>query len=257
MSSLPVELQREIFEIAMRSNQKDAALKLKLSLVAHHVHFWVDTVFYETVTILSDASGTKFVKLIDSKPSGFFGPVVKSLLMMSVRAPSCARILSTCPGIHSLAWWVREDPTPALSNIVSRLPLQRLVLAFKYLTFFIGVLPPPIWLSTLTHLETSVSFDADLEQLRLVPGLTHISLYAPQDRCPQIVVDNCPNLRILVIIAGRHAPAPVSEALVDPRIVVEPDSDEFVDDWEAAQFGLPNMWTRAEDVLTERLPAPE
>ncbi|KAJ6520386.1 hypothetical protein C8R45DRAFT_59175 [Mycena sanguinolenta] len=256
MSDLPVELQREIFELAVRSNHKDAALKLNLSLVAHHVHCWVDTVFYETVTILSHASGTKFVKIIDSKPPGFFGRVVKSLLMMSVRASSCARILSTCTGIQSLAWWVGEDPTLALSVTVSQLPLQRLVLASKYLTFFTAALPPPIWLATLTHLETGVSSDADLKELRLFPRLTHVALYGPQDHCAQMVVDNCPSLRILVIIPGRHAPAAASAvSLVDPRIVIEPDSDEFVDDWEAAQFGLPNLWTRVEGVLMERLAA--
>ncbi len=37
---LPPELQREIIELAVRSGHKDVQLKLKLSLVAHHVHFW-------------------------------------------------------------------------------------------------------------------------------------------------------------------------------------------------------------------------
>ncbi|KAF7337722.1 hypothetical protein MSAN_02245800 [Mycena sanguinolenta] len=264
MSDIPTELQREIFELAVRSNHKDAALKLKLSLVAHHVHFWVDTVFYETVTILRDASGTKFLKLIDSKAPGFFGPVVKALLMMDVGALSCARILSSCTGVQSFAWWVMEDPTPALSA-VSQLALQRLVLEFRHFISFAAALPPPIWLATLTHLETGIvddvkRSDADLEQLRLFPHLTHVSLYAPKrsDSYAQMVVDNCPNLHILVMILGNHAAASGTAASrVDSRVVVRivpPDSTEgdIIDDWEAAHLGLPNPWTHAEDILNER-----
>ncbi|KAF7373490.1 hypothetical protein MSAN_00558900 [Mycena sanguinolenta] len=257
MSNLPVELQREIFEIAVRSNYKDAALKLKLSLVAHHVHFWVDTVFYEIVMILGEASGAEFVELIDSKPSGFFGPVVKSLLLIGVGASICARILSKCTGIQSFAWWVlgRDDPTLA----ASQLPLQRLGLAFRDLAFLIAAHPPPIWLATLTHLETSISerSDGDLKQLRLFPRLTHVSLYAPKhsDSYAQMVIDNCPNLQILGMTLGtRDAAVATAVSLADSRIVVVlPDSiNRPFEDWEAAHFGLPNLWTRAEDVLTER-----
>lgn len=37
---LPIELEREIFQLALRSNRDDAAVKLALSLVARRVQFW-------------------------------------------------------------------------------------------------------------------------------------------------------------------------------------------------------------------------
>ncbi|KAJ6520384.1 hypothetical protein C8R45DRAFT_1086248 [Mycena sanguinolenta] len=256
MPNLPVELQREIFEIAVRSNHKDASLKLNLSLVAHYVHLWVDTVFYKMVTILCDASGTKFLELIHSKPPGFFGPVVKSLLLVGVRAPSCARILSTCTGVQSLAWWALDN-APLVLSAVSQLPLQRLVVGYKNLIIFTAALPPPVWLTTLTHLDTSAPsrFDGDLNRLGRLPRLTHVSLFAPNDTVfhAQTVVDSCPNLQILVMPLDKYrAATPVS--LVDSRIVgvVSDSADGFIGDWEAAHFGLPNSWTRAEDVLIER-----
>ncbi|KAJ7719203.1 hypothetical protein B0H16DRAFT_1607271 [Mycena metata] len=65
MACLPPELQREILEIAIRINSRDAAVKLHLSLVAHRFHSWVDQVFYESVTIGSSQSADKFLKLVD------------------------------------------------------------------------------------------------------------------------------------------------------------------------------------------------
>ncbi|KAJ7242583.1 hypothetical protein B0H12DRAFT_1236715 [Mycena haematopus] len=254
--SLPAELQREIVELAIRSNHRDAALKLNLSLVAYHVHYWVDRVFYEVVTIWNDTSGDKFLKLVDSKPPGFFGPVVKTLFLADLRASSYARILSTCTGIRSLAWWIYKDIPALVLPPASQLPLRRLALGFQNVAHIIALPTPPAWLATLTHLDLSFMSDieaSDLEQLDRLPRLTHLALYAvqPSTAHAKVAFANCPNLQLLVMF-GNDMPTATETDFDNSRVVVAPFPPNPIKDWEAAHFGLPDMWTRAEAVLEKR-----
>ncbi|KAJ7750312.1 hypothetical protein B0H16DRAFT_1550260 [Mycena metata] len=104
MPSLPPELQREIVETAVRMHHEDAAVKLKLSLVAHHFHFWVDRVFYESVTITSTRGADKFLKLLDLKPAGFFAAAVKALNIWGLDDTQTIKVLTTCSGVQILSY---------------------------------------------------------------------------------------------------------------------------------------------------------
>ncbi|KAF7337728.1 hypothetical protein MSAN_02246400 [Mycena sanguinolenta] len=262
-SSLPPELQREIFEIAVWLNHADAAVKLNLSLVASHVHVWVDQVFYQLVSIWDDASADKFIKLVvKSKPADFFAVVVKTLIMFGVRASShaTARILRMCSGIQSLFLWTPDIPGPHITSSVRQFPLQRLALTFRNVVSILTGPTPPTWLASVTHLRTTItSVDqiSDLNHLHRLPCLTHVAL-AGLTVGPlhiETVCSSCPNLRVLVLLLRPTARLPVLAAAMlesypsDPRVIISPGRFK---DWEYAHFGLPDMWTHAEDFLANR-----
>ncbi|KAF7347337.1 hypothetical protein MVEN_01489300 [Mycena venus] len=59
---------------------------------------------------------------------------------------------------------------------------------------------------------------------------------------------------LVLVILDQEPPATavMGPYSFDPRIVVEGTPAEAVEDWEAALYGLPDMWTRAERVVAER-----
>ncbi|KAJ6520349.1 hypothetical protein C8R45DRAFT_954867, partial [Mycena sanguinolenta] len=264
---LPLELQREIFEIAILSSRsRDAVLKLNLSLVAHRVHFRVDSVFYEILKISGEESAKKFLRLVDLKPAGFFTAVVKTLFLFdphwhtSRSAFPAARVLSVCGGVQSLAWWSGEMTVLPLSS-ASQIPLRRLSTRFGN----IATLPAPSgWLSGITHLTLipglfTASRAPELKFLKHFPRLTHVALlvFIPDPSHADVVCDSCPNLQVSVITrADPNGHLAVANQFRDSRVVVVMVVMQFppnlVEDWEGAHFGLPDIWTRAQDVLAER-----
>jgi len=257
MPDLPPELQREIFETAVRLNRRDAALKLRLSLIAHHVHSWVDSAFYESVDIDQNRSADKFLNLVDLKPHGFFATAVKTLLLDGLRAASAVRILSLCTGVQSFAVWNRSSflDTTFLLHL-STLSLHRLSMPCAYLANVVTAAEPPTWLASLTHLDIAFHRElttSDLEKsLKQLPCLTHVALYEPRNSThAQVVCTSCPVLEVLVLLRPGSDDIP-ADAFDDSRIVLIEYPSDPVDDWEAAHFGLPCMWTRAERVVVER-----
>ncbi|KAF8204335.1 hypothetical protein K438DRAFT_1964684 [Mycena galopus ATCC 62051] len=255
-SSLPLELQREIFELAVRSSNRDAALKLNLSLIAHHVHFWVDRVFYELVTISSPASADRFLNLIDSKPPGFFATVVKTLLLYDVEAAfssQAARILSACDRVQWLLLLVGDMPA-FCSALHRQLPLRfrRLYTRLQDVAALIAIPASPAWLSGITHLGLgtgSMTNSSDLEILKKLPRLTHVALWAIDVKLShaETACASCPHLQILVMLCFNMGDAPLDSRVVLERITVGPSED-----WEDAHFGRSDIWTRAEGVVAER-----
>jgi len=252
--NLPAELQREIFEIAVRLNHQDAALKLNLSLVAQHVRFWVDWVFYEMVTIVGPKSADKFFELVDLKAPGFFAIAVKTLLLSSLPADYAVRVLSFCAGVQSLAFWTWHFPTLALPPI-SQLPLRRLSVRFCLADIITGA-PPPLWLSSLTHIDIAFfrASKSYVEKLGRLPSLTHVALYSAGPPLAEVVCASYPNLRVLVILSDSHITqaATTVACSFDPRIVVTLLPADPIEDWEAQHCGLSDMWTCAERVVAER-----
>ncbi|KAJ7157150.1 hypothetical protein C8R46DRAFT_1293620 [Mycena filopes] len=181
---LPPELQREIFETAIRTNHGDigdAELKLNLSLVAHHVHLWVDSVFYRAVTIRHSPDAIRFLTLADSKPADFLAKTVKVLILGPVRPKDATRLLHACRGVESLAFhWKKYYNAPLP---VDQLPLlRRLWLRCDNVgrAYYGNELRPSIYLTTLTHLD--LAYTRHLQDmpdlaaiLKRLPGLTHVS----------------------------------------------------------------------------------
>ncbi|KAF7347342.1 hypothetical protein MVEN_01489900 [Mycena venus] len=250
---LPPELQCEIFEIAVRSNRKNAALKLSLSLVAQHVHFWIDRVFYQSVTIRSRSNADKFLKLVDLKPPGFFATTVKTLLFTT--HPSELQrisILSACTGVQSLAVWNTILRSETLLQI-SQLSLRRLCISIKYVPAILAASTR----SRITHLDLAFQLETPeylVGDLRQLPCLTHVAMDI--DASPSIakaVCESCPNLQVLLILDYKPpAAAAIDSYSFDSRIVVEESPSDLVEDWEAAPYGFPDMWTHAERVVADR-----
>ncbi|KAJ7508531.1 hypothetical protein B0H11DRAFT_1902151 [Mycena galericulata] len=264
MPSLPYELECEIFELAVRLNPQNASLKLNLSLVARRVSCWVDLVFYEYVSITSKLNAKKFLKLIRSKPPGFFATTVKALcLVYTVTAALAFEILSECTGVRCLACWVDQRRLPEFTLLVNPLPLDRLSIDFGH---FLALPTLSTCLSTLTHIHISFWHPlttSDISQLAegisRLPRLTHVALaldsdYRTDPRAVERVTSSCPSVQIFVIASDKDADYQklAKDYSFDARIVVP---SHFLNprlDWEAANFGQENMWTYAERVIAQR-----
>ncbi|KAJ7045039.1 hypothetical protein C8F04DRAFT_522082 [Mycena alexandri] len=266
---LPPELQREIFEIAMKLNHEDAEVKLNLNLVADHVHFWVDHAFYRVVEISDSDSAAIFLTLVNSKPQNFFATAVKVLLLMSslrTTEMQIAQILHACRGVESLAFWAPDYNSP-LPLLVGKLPLRRLSLEFPNLVNTLGESTLPVWLSGLTHLDLAWELRVKVSDLsgtlQQLTGLTHIALDGrlSQAAHARAVTESCPALQVLLIVEAEEEGEGVFQSgeitkaySFDHRIVLvfrEPPS--IARDWVAPYFGLDDMWASAEHVIAERL----
>ncbi|KAJ7157140.1 hypothetical protein C8R46DRAFT_1293591 [Mycena filopes] len=262
---LPAELQREIFEIAIRSphtnNEVKVDLKLSLSLVARHVLHWVDLVFYESVSV---EQADKFLRLIDAKPPGFFSTTVKSLLIEPLLSDEqTAGILSACSGIESLAFWgtIMWGQIPEFPRLVNELPLRRLSAKFFHLATSIAFDPPPGWLQSLTHLDIGFAKPLMLnasasivDAVTRLPRLTHLALFFLLSRATVAAVSKaCPGLQVLVVIFDWNIIIPHARYAQDPLIaVVRRPADSAREDWEAGHFGLPDTWTCGEAIVAEQ-----
>ncbi|KAJ7508520.1 hypothetical protein B0H11DRAFT_31879 [Mycena galericulata] len=183
MPILPSELQREIFEIALRFDLRDTALMLNLSLVARRVQFWVGLFFYKTVKIRSEKSADKFLALIAKKPPGFFAVAVQKLcIVYGVPAPQTLAILSECTGVTQLACftniWMEDSPEHPL---LSRPALNQLWIEYNH--FMEISAAPSTGHSNLTHLYLLISdraLPSDISSLTKIlnrlPRLRHVSL---------------------------------------------------------------------------------
>ncbi|KAJ7150245.1 hypothetical protein C8R46DRAFT_499882 [Mycena filopes] len=277
MPLLPIELQREIVEIAVRANPKNRALQLDLSLVAHHVHFWVEQILHESVTIDNGQSLLDFLDLVASKPADFFATAVKLLnVSYTTEASQAASFLALCPQVQVLVFHPRTHlattvPPPHLD----RLPLRRLCIPREvFATIMRSPNSEPTWLSTLTHLDigfivsglSSAVTVQLVDSLRLsrLPRLTHVALWisAANPVLAGAICTSCPSLRVLAMCQDGAAPRidyypdfteDQAAYVFDLRIVVVGLTDlEDSGRWDAARLGRPDFWTRAEGVVDRR-----
>ncbi|KAJ7721483.1 hypothetical protein B0H16DRAFT_1335246 [Mycena metata] len=263
MPNLPFELEREIFELAFRGDRQNSNLKLAFCMVARRVRVWIDLIFYAMVTIRDDGRAGRFLSLVDSnlKPPTFFSAVKILYLGAFVSAPKACRILASCPAVELFTFWVNCDAHPESSNLIGRLPLRRLSLELNHISRLPAT--PGTWLSSLNHLYIIVWSDDNILELlltiRRLPHLTHVAVdfgFAPVSaEHIAVVCSSCPSLRVLVIIADSNSNPQHIEEENDYRVVAQkqPEEEDFLADWEAQYFGLPDMWSRAEATIEERL----
>jgi len=267
--SLPPELQREIFENAVRLNHKDVAVKRNLSLVAHHVQLCI---FYKLVLISNRESEDRFMKLIDLKPPGFFATAVRTLLLSYFSSvPRLFTVLSACAGVQWLALWIGNIPVLGLGP-VGPLPLNRLSTSLACIRTIMRAPTAPTLLARVTHLDVAfatwnTTSEIDVKILKQFSRLTHVALDSKMvgPAHAKVVSASCPNLKVLLILFAESISADRIEAyLFDPHVLVQaypaPPGTIYsvnrrtdrAEDWEAAHFGRPNMWTSAERVVVER-----
>ncbi|KAF7352750.1 hypothetical protein MVEN_01241300 [Mycena venus] len=261
MPELPPELEREILvELVFKADRQNLNLKLTLCLVARRVQFWIDSIFYEVVSLTSQRSAVKFLTLVRSneKPPGFFTVVKRLCLTVAVKAVTAFGILGVCTAVEALACWVDFYPEPDLPVLISRLPLRRLSIEFHHFSRI--PLNPSTWLSSLTHLElfTWLALSApDLSRLAHLPCLTFVAVnnvHMSKELVAEVRT-SCPRLQALVLL---QRPNEIRRPYLrmaqnDPHIVVQEQSRNPVQDWEAAHFGYPDMWSRAEASMVASL----
>ncbi|KAJ7721478.1 hypothetical protein B0H16DRAFT_1386223 [Mycena metata] len=261
MPNLPFELEREIFELAFRAGRRNANLKLAFCMVARRVQVWIDLIFYAMVTIRDDHRAGQFLCLVDSKlkPPAFFSAVKVLCLPSYVSAQNACRILAACPAVERLALWIDcdSDTHQEFSSLIGGLPLRRLSLELNHISRVPAT--PGTWLSNLTHLYIIVWAHSTLLELlptiRRLPHLTHIALdfgfASPSAEHTAVVCSSCPSLRVLVVRVN-DIRQQIEKDANDYRVVAQ-NWHEPIADWEAPCFGLPDVWSRAEAAIEERL----
>ncbi|KAF8210698.1 hypothetical protein K438DRAFT_1808048 [Mycena galopus ATCC 62051] len=238
--SLPLELEKEIFELCALSRRVSIP---KLMLVAQHVKQWVEPLLYRTILLGVDLPGVPILSyhivpsIISRKPPAFFHRVVRHLLAHGSTHHDPARelgmILRLCTGVEILYADFKSMP-PSSSHMFSRLTYLHLVVRLDEnmdsVQAFVAAL------STLTHL--SFSFDM-YENDESVFVMIHRML------------ESSPLLRVLVIfddsiISWAHkVPSHVRR---DVRFMLMPGRDLFAD-WYA---GGANHWSDAETFIVKR-----
>ncbi|KAF7336819.1 hypothetical protein MVEN_02117800 [Mycena venus] len=270
MPELPPELEREIFELAFKPNNRNVALKLTLCLVARRVQFWIDRLFYEMVTIAHQRNADKFLSIVhsNSKPAGYFTVVKRLCIIYGISGATARDILSACPSVEALGCWVDKndsswrDPDSGLFLLISRLPLRRLSIEASLFSSIPATLSST-WPSTLTHLDLfplGKFPTSELSRLAHLPRLTHVCLHTNRNvgvGHVAMVCSNSPQLQVLILLGGSIYPPDSSDPHQhDSRIVVQDNwmkSFGPVEDWEASYLGLSDMWTRAEATVAQRV----
>ncbi|KAF9077367.1 hypothetical protein BDP27DRAFT_1413783 [Rhodocollybia butyracea] len=258
LQDLPIELERDIFEIAARMDLQTA---LNLSLVCRQLKDWTQPLVYEMVT-LGTGDIELFLRTMEMFPPDFFARCVKRLCLTVSIVPLHARtILQACTGITSLACWVDFiDSEPNTLSPFGQLfyPLRLRHLSIETAHFRRLELHECTWIHTLTRLDL-IFWRRDsllISELHLLPALTHLALFIQHKDVENgltYILSVVPALQVLCLVVDdvdlEYYEHNVNQ--IDLRVVymTRPGS---VRDWEAAYRGLPDMWSRAEDIVAER-----
>ncbi|KAJ6462909.1 hypothetical protein C8R45DRAFT_1220414 [Mycena sanguinolenta] len=262
MTTLPVELEREIFEICALSQPTCIP---KLMLVAKHVKDWVERVFYRTILLGAFIAGVPLLphrivpSIISHKPPAFFHCVVRHLLAFTSRYPArkLEMILRLCTGVENL--WISTVPE-TLILLVESLPLKHLSAPFESM-------PPPTsqMFSRLTHLRLAVHLDENMDSVWAfvvaLPTLTHLSfsfdMYQHEGPVFPMVLqvsESSPTIQVLIIFTdsmmlwANRVPPDVRR---DIRFVLMPYRDLVADWFAGVQHGT-DYWSDAEAFIAKR-----
>ncbi|KAJ6578008.1 hypothetical protein B0H19DRAFT_1122092 [Mycena capillaripes] len=272
--ALPVELQREIFEIAAQDHPRSIP---RLILVAQCVKSWVEPFLYRTIiTSLPDPglyANTRNALsihpiiymitlrlILQQKPPSFFRDSVRNLYLAGPDLEDSKLVLSSCREVENL--WLNSKFTilPDLLPLVEDLPLKRF---YGHICPLFGSYDSPEKIdfthrlfSHITHLSL---FDnpraADPEiwcKVILIPHLTHLSFLSSRFHAIWLrVLQQCPSLRLLVGIAMISELPHADELKKDPRFVLM-YCREIIRDWQIGAYTGVDYWSRAEEFAAKR-----
>ncbi|KAJ7156668.1 hypothetical protein C8R46DRAFT_1114829 [Mycena filopes] len=251
----PLELEREIFELAGESNP---SMLPTLMRVCRRVSTWVKPLLYRVIVVESmpkrDATLSALELAIQLEP----GLVRKAVRHLYLHNPDdTARnigVLSACSGVTNLLLGGVFDPDLAPS--LRGMQLQKLAIQPASPGLPLG--PEDSMFKTLTHLDLLTEYydedDSDdtwerWKSLASLPALTHLCL------CDVLalgiltpVLAGCPKL--LVVIAVTEV-KPLTENNTDPR-VVRTWGEGHLHDWQLGARGGQDMWARAEMFVTQK-----
>ncbi|KAJ7195759.1 hypothetical protein GGX14DRAFT_376659 [Mycena pura] len=261
---LPIELEREIFEISAIRHPEIAPVLLR---VARRVFIWIEPLLYRVMRVgKSRRRAAAFLKATKTKPPAFFAASVRALCFDNYcdwSVDEARNVLKLCRGVTNFAATDRFY-TPAMLPVLATMRIQRLdvCLAALFGSFEATHFTHPLF-SRITHLTMGERLSSVEEHiyanLRTLPALTHLCLHSvvsPTTCTLELLLTDCVRLELLVVLweqlsivsATRMA---ANTPLRDVRLVVGVYSHCWVD-WNTGAAGLPNLWTRAENVVAQR-----
>ncbi|KAH6902028.1 hypothetical protein BKA70DRAFT_1308060 [Coprinopsis sp. MPI-PUGE-AT-0042] len=272
-SSLPLELQAHIFELATDLDYTNAP---NLSLVSRSATNWVHPRMFHTVAVQSPTT----LRSIQLKPPEFLRLHVKRLCLSlhSISMEEARQILSIYTGVVDLAFWlawpfesggttIDETLKTSLAHAISQLPLQRVELPYEQLLQIErGSLQTgsslPGWCTTLTHLEVIYWSFSYTEEHLLIPLLQHLAclthlciawaFFVPGVH-EQLDIASFLELRPLlqVVLVESEQVSEDHTPISDIRIVYSSGSDKPVEEWENRGRSV-SKWTLAEEEVARR-----
>ncbi|KAJ7176149.1 hypothetical protein C8R43DRAFT_1197718, partial [Mycena crocata] len=255
---LPVELEREIFELAAEVRPLEVS---SLLLVARRVKIWTEPILYRVFIICMvhaqegsrlRMSVDKFLRLLDSRPASFFRDHTRHLFCHAGMDLQTEAILTKCSGVENLCLLSNDIDRhfPAIVTIGPR----RLEIAFLFLFD-----PTHQMFRRVTHLCLNHGVRPGSEWvawtgLAALPCLTHLGFCATSSSTVlQGALAHCPHLLVLVVLwpAIPHI-QDLNAAVAHDKRFVQLAIDNYADNWEAGATGGEDHWSRAEAILHER-----
>ncbi|KAJ7689557.1 hypothetical protein B0H17DRAFT_1331683 [Mycena rosella] len=256
-TSLPLELEREIFETTALMHP--GAIPTLLC-VARRVLLWIEPLLYRVVRIGHGSLYSNMARALLSKPPQFCRDAVRHLALEDFKwsLDEVAALLKLCTGIINLAT-IEELEHPTLLPTLAEMRLQRLSVALDRLFGGPELIDPvhPLFAS-VTHLDMFDSADdvaATCAVIPALPALTHLCLNGevPWNVINTVLAD-CPRLETLVNLRGSSTLTHAHPGGVPVRNVrfVEGTFEDYWSDWEAGAKGLPDFWALADDFIARK-----
>ena len=279
--ALPAELQRDIFELAVRSIRGSGR---QLVTVARRVHIWyayyfvickhaasahpssarIEPVVYEMVT-LDQPQINAFLRTVNSKPAAFFAKHVKTLcLTENIEKEDALRVLSVCTGIVNLAVWTDFGQCADTLSVIANLRLRRFAIPLQTL---IGRTLEVVNLTAfreLTHLDINDFQHCWMDVTFDLPHLTHLALNFSLHASVAIALRNIllkiKSLQIVVLSLdtdhwemSQYAHSHLKRhGLDDPRVVALSYAEFSLKEWEGFERAEVDRWARAEAIVMSR-----
>ncbi|KAJ7662164.1 hypothetical protein DFH06DRAFT_1471732 [Mycena polygramma] len=262
---LPVELERNIFELAARAHSKSIP---KLLLVAQRVKIWLEPILYSVVVFSHPIPGhlsfgpTHFSSAIQSQAiSGY----VKHLFIPydKVLAIDLELVLASCTAVENLVLPSLQIPEGTdLLPFVSAMPLRRLRTTLADLFFMGGIDFTHSLFTHITHLELMEDLffaqREDWKGLSLIPNLTHLAFLVKKS-LPifQCALTACSALQVLIFVHIHHLNIQdvgfgLESLAHDTRFICMPASP-LSQDWQIGARGGDDFWVRAEKFIAKRV----
>ncbi|KAI0316025.1 hypothetical protein OF83DRAFT_1061007 [Amylostereum chailletii] len=266
-SQLPVELVRDVFELAAHTHRPTACA---LSLVCSHSRAWIEPVLYRTVVLESARALRAFSSTLALKPASF-DRIHHLGIVAPGPFPSIHDVLSACAGVSSLACGF------SLASYAKQYPTSTPAFAARE-QHLLGQSCRDGWddaflSAPATHLRIHLGPDNwdELSSARLRPlsHLTHLAVIFPVTAHappPESIysmlltlLDDLPLHVLLVQALGGARAAPLIEHLEreaqdrgEPRLVAEGAPLSAVRQWEDASRGGLGVWERADERVASR-----
>ncbi|KAF5386993.1 hypothetical protein D9615_001969 [Tricholomella constricta] len=244
LDQLPLDLKREIFEIAAYIHPPFA---LRLAVVSREVQPWAERIIYRELFFNGQRISRqqennpnaleKFTVALEARPASFFAEYVKSLHFDgNFISEHILPIIQACTGITNFGLYAAlndgvdtdHSATEEVYRAIHTLPLETLFISTSHLTLLLQqCTPASSCLLTLPRLGLTDGCEYPAARF---PALTHLALVPGSERAVPPIYAALANPRIVSVIATfSYAAIPRHNAMLralrdiraaDPRLVL-------------------------------------